>query len=139
MTEPKRGRGRPRREGADDEILTVALAMLREEGYGALTVDAVAERAGVAKTTVYRRWPSKGALVAAAIAPLAAQTQSNDAESIVAEAASLLELFTPPDGDVIEVLRAILAPRRERLAAIVGEEEADRRIGALLAQLLLIG
>lgn len=139
MTEPKRGRGRPRREGADDEILTVALAMLREEGYAALTVDAVAERAGVAKTTVYRRWPSKGTLVAAAIAPLAAQSESNDAESIVAEAASLLELFTPPDGDVIEVLRAILAPRRERLAALVGDEEADRRIGALLAKLLLIG
>lgn len=138
MTEPKRGRGRPRREGADDEILAVALAMLREEGYGALTVDAVAERAGVAKTTVYRRWPSKGALVAAAIAPLAAQSESNDAESIVAEAASLLGLFTPPDGDVIEVLRAILAPRRERLAALVGEEEADRRLGALLAKLLLI-
>lgn len=135
MTEPKRGRGRPRREGADDEILAVALAMLREQGYGSLTVDAVAERAGVAKTTVYRRWPSKGALVAAAIAPLAAE-QSGD---VVAEAESLLRLLTPADGDVLDVLRVILVPRRERLAAIVGEEEANRRIGALLAKLLLIG
>lgn len=135
MTEPKRGRGRPRREGADDEILAVALAMLREQGYGALTVDAVAERAGVAKTTVYRRWPSKGALVAAAIAPLAAE-ESGD---VVAEAESLLRMLTPADGDVLDVLRVILVPRRERLAAIVGEEEANRRIGALLAKLLLIG
>ncbi len=133
MTEPKRGRGRPRREGADDEILTVALAMLREQGYGALTVDAVAERAGVAKTTVYRRWPSKGALVAAAIAPLAAE-ESGD---VLAETESLLRLVTPAEGDIIDVLRAILAPRRERLRALVGQEEADRRIGALLAQLLL--
>ncbi len=61
-------RGRPRRAGADEEILTVALELLREKGYRDLNVDEVAERAGVAKTTVYRRWPTKGALVAAAIA-----------------------------------------------------------------------
>lgn len=130
MTEPKRGRGRPRREGADDEILTVALAMLREQGYAALTVDAVAERAGVAKTTVYRRWPSKGALIAAAIAPLAESTDPLD------EAESLLRLLAPAEGDVIDVVRAILGPRRARLAELVGQEEADRRLGALLIKTL---
>ena len=130
MTEPKRGRGRPRREGADDEILAVALAMLREQGYGALTVDAVAERAGVAKTTVYRRWPSKGALVAAAIEPLAVS------DDPAAEAESLLQLVTPVEGDVIDVLRAIVASRRARLAERVGEEEADRLLGALLVKTL---
>ena len=66
---PKRSRGRPRREGTDEEILSVARKLLAERGYRELTVDAVAERAGVAKTTVYRRWPSKGALVGAAIVP----------------------------------------------------------------------
>src|SRR5882672_5955709 len=65
----KRGRGRPRREGADEEILAIARTMLREKGYRDLTVDAVAEAVGVAKTTIYRRWPSKAALIAAAIAP----------------------------------------------------------------------
>lgn len=65
---PRRGRGRPRREGADEQILEVTLAVLEEKGYADLTVDEVAERTKVAKTTIYRRWPSKGALVAAAVA-----------------------------------------------------------------------
>ena len=64
---PRRGRGRPRREGADEQILDVTLAVLEEKGYTELTVDEVAERTKVAKTTIYRRWPSKGALVAAAM------------------------------------------------------------------------
>jgi AcrR family transcriptional regulator len=136
-TPPKRGRGRPRREGADDEILAVALAMLQDLGYGALTLDAVAERAGVAKTTIYRRWPSKGDLVAAAMAPLAAQSDADDADGIVNEAASLLRLFSPPDGDVLEVIAAILGPRHGRLRGLVGGEEADRLIGALLTRLLV--
>jgi len=65
---PRRGRGRPRREGADALILGMTLEVLEEKGYADLTVDEVAERTKVAKTTIYRRWPSKGALVAAAMA-----------------------------------------------------------------------
>jgi len=65
---PRRGRGRPRREGADAQILETTLAVLEEKGYTDLTVDEVAERTKVAKTTIYRRWASKGALVAAAVA-----------------------------------------------------------------------
>lgn len=64
---PRRGRGRPRREGADAQILETTLAVLEEKGYTDLTVDEVAERTKVAKTTIYRRWASKGALVAAAV------------------------------------------------------------------------
>ncbi|HEY4641198.1 MAG TPA: TetR/AcrR family transcriptional regulator [Thermoanaerobaculia bacterium] len=45
----------------------MTLAVLEEKGYSDLTVDEVAERTKVAKTTIYRRWPSKGALVAAAM------------------------------------------------------------------------
>ena len=126
MTE-KRGRGRPRREGADEEILAVTLEMLREIGYGALTVDAVAERAGVAKTTLYRRWPSKSALVAAAIAPF-----PNDADND-----ALLRLFRGAGADAIEVLAEILRPRHAKLSESIGEDEADRRIGALLTRLFV--
>lgn len=127
MTETKRGRGRPRREGADDQILGVALEMLREHGYGALTVDAVAERAGVAKTTVYRRWPSKSALIAAAVPP----TETLD------EAVTLLRLFEPAGPEAIEAVAAILRPHHARLRATVGETEADRLIGALLTRLFI--
>jgi AcrR family transcriptional regulator len=47
-------------------VLDATLAELGEVGYAALRIDAVAERAGVNKTTVYRRWGTKAALVATA-------------------------------------------------------------------------
>jgi AcrR family transcriptional regulator len=130
----KRGRGRPRREGADEEILAVARELLRERGYGAFTVDTIAERTGIAKTTIYRRWPSKGALVAAAIAP--AGGTSDDAEEIVRDTAALFALLGAIDGEAIDVLRAILAPRREQLRALVGDERADELLGALVMRVL---
>src|SRR5258706_9171378 len=61
---PRRGRGRPRRAEADAEILDAALAMLRAGGYRDLSLDEVARRAGTAKSSIYRRWPSKAALAA---------------------------------------------------------------------------
>jgi len=62
-----RGRGRPRRPEANAEILDAALAMLRPGGYRALSLDEVARRAGTAKSSIYRRWPSKAALAAAIV------------------------------------------------------------------------
>lgn len=48
------------------ELLEVTLALLQENGYDRLTVDAVAATARASKATVYRRWPSKAELVLAA-------------------------------------------------------------------------
>lgn len=53
------GRGRPRSEEADRAIIQAALDILASDGYHALTMEAVAARAGVAKTTVYRRFGSQ--------------------------------------------------------------------------------
>ena len=128
---PKRGRGRPRRAGADEEILTTALDMLRATGFHNLTVDAIAERTGIAKTTIYRRWPSKGALVAAAVAPLATPA---DGEDIARGTEELLRMLGEPDGEIVEVLRALLTPR---LHALGDDDSAHRTIGALLSRYLL--
>lgn len=126
-----RGRGRPRREGADEEILGVALEMLRKKGYRELTVDAVAERAGVAKTTIYRRWPTKGSLIAAAIAPIA-QTSANDPATVVRDTAALLDLIAGVDD--IEVLRAVIEQEHRRFA---DGALADRLLGELVIRRLL--
>lgn len=64
----KRAPGRPRSEHARLAILRNALQILAEHGFSAFTIEAVAERAGVGKTTVYRWWPNKGALIADAFA-----------------------------------------------------------------------
>jgi AcrR family transcriptional regulator len=47
-------------------VLDATLELLAEAGYGELSIERVADRAGVHKTTVYRRWPTKVDLVAAA-------------------------------------------------------------------------
>jgi AcrR family transcriptional regulator len=55
-------RGRPRSVEADRAILTATLELLAERGLDAMSIEEVAARAGVGKTTIYRRWPSKGLL-----------------------------------------------------------------------------
>jgi AcrR family transcriptional regulator len=67
VTEVASRPGRPRSAEVDRAITTATLDLLVDEGYSALTVEAVAARAGVGKTTVYRRWPSKELLVADAL------------------------------------------------------------------------
>ena len=56
-------RGRPRSERAHQAILDAANELLEERGFVDLTIDEIAQRAGVSKTTIYRRWPTKGTLV----------------------------------------------------------------------------
>ena len=65
--EPPLGRGRPRDAGRDTAIIDATLHVLTELGYEQMSVEAVAARAEVAKTTIYRRYPSKAALVMAAV------------------------------------------------------------------------
>jgi AcrR family transcriptional regulator len=60
-------RGRPRDPSADKAILAATFAQLVEVGYAGLSIEAVAAAAGVAKTTIYRRWPTKRELVVAAL------------------------------------------------------------------------
>lgn len=62
-----RSPGRPRDAQADQAIRDAALRLLGDVGYEAMTVEAVADRAGVGKATIYRRWPNKQELVLAAI------------------------------------------------------------------------
>jgi len=58
--------GRPRDANRDVAILDATLHLLTEVGYDQLSMESVAARAGVAKTTIYRRYDDKAALVAAA-------------------------------------------------------------------------
>lgn len=63
-------RGRPRDTEADGRILRAARDLLLSSGYAGLAIDEVAERAGVAKTTLYRRWPTKDHLAVAVYADM---------------------------------------------------------------------
>lgn len=62
-------RGRPRDAAIDDAVLQATRDLLVREGYAAVTMNAVARRAGTTKTALYRRWASKTELVHEAVLP----------------------------------------------------------------------
>lgn len=68
-TRAHRSQGRPRDRLVDVAIAGSVLALLREVGYNELTIEAVAQRAGVGHTSIYRRWPSKAHMVHEVVFP----------------------------------------------------------------------
>jgi AcrR family transcriptional regulator len=81
--ESPRRRGRPRRAEAREIILDATLELLAERGFQATTMDAIAERAGVGKNTIYRRWPTKDDLVVDAFAHFTAVVELRAGEGDV--------------------------------------------------------
>ncbi|WP_326657905.1 MULTISPECIES: TetR/AcrR family transcriptional regulator [unclassified Streptomyces] len=96
---PKPSRtGRPRSVAADEAILEATRASLVDLGWSKLTMGDVATRAGVAKTTLYRRWAGKNELVVDAVAVLFDELElpdlgslSADVQAVVLQFAALLE------------------------------------------------
>jgi AcrR family transcriptional regulator len=70
--------GRPRSSQASQAITAATLEELSSVGYEALTVEGVAQRAGVGKSTIYRRWPSKHELVLAALQEVQSEVPMED-------------------------------------------------------------
>ncbi|ETT64214.1 TetR family transcriptional regulator [Paenibacillus odorifer] len=56
-------RGRPRNVETEKSILTASYDLLLENGFGAVTVEKIADRAKVSKATIYKWWPNKAAVV----------------------------------------------------------------------------
>lgn len=88
-------RGRPRDPGNDAAILDAALDLFIERGARGTSIEAVAQRAGVAKLTVYRRWRSKEDLLMAALEharnpELDTEATERSVEDLVAFIAGLL-------------------------------------------------
>lgn len=85
--------GRPRSTTLDGEIRRAAMAVIRENGVSAMSLDEVAERAGVSKPTIYRRYAGKTELVVAAIveacAPQGPALVGNDLQDLI----GILEFF----------------------------------------------
>ena len=90
---PARAKGRPRKAGTDRAILDATREELAEHGWGGLTIGQVAARAGVAKTTLYRRWPSKNELVVDAVADLFDGLETADLGSLRADIEAVVHRF----------------------------------------------
>ena len=87
------GPGRPRDPATDEAILRATLELLGERGYARTSVEAVAERAGVSKPTIYLRYPSKAELATAAIAYLREQRPLPDSGSLRSDLIDELAAF----------------------------------------------
>lgn len=108
----RRDAGRPRGAGITAAVLGAVRAELAESGLDGLSVERVARRADVNKTTVYRRWPTREALVAAAMEGLLEEfADSPDTgrlhDDLRALTLPIAELASRPDG--IGLLRAALS------------------------------
>src|SRR5439155_4247349 len=104
-------------------IVDAALALCREHGYARVSIEAIAARAGVGKQTIYRWWPSKGAVVLEAFERVAA------------------EIPVPDTGDVASDMRPFLTDvvrlcadntYGPHLGARIGEPQHDPSVGAAL-------
>ncbi|MDH6133115.1 AcrR family transcriptional regulator [Kitasatospora sp. MAA4] len=90
---PHRAKGRPRSAAADRAILDATREALAEVGWGGLSIGQVALRAGVAKTTLYRRWPSKNELVMDAVATQLEELEVTDLGSLRADIEDVVAQF----------------------------------------------
>jgi len=86
MGEPTDARVRRSRE----RVLTAAFELLGESGVGGFAVDEVARRSGVAKTTIYRHWPTREALVLEAASRISAEQPVPDTGAVRADLTALL-------------------------------------------------
>ena len=71
-------------------VLTTAFDLLSESGVGGFTIDEVARRSGVAKTTIYRHWPSREALVIDAASRISAEQEVPDTGSLEDDVTAIL-------------------------------------------------
>jgi AcrR family transcriptional regulator len=130
--------GRTRDATIDDRILTVARRHLSVYGYERMSLAAVAQEAGTTRPALYRRWPGKAELAAAAVASITEEEQASPPTdpyaALVAEltdfqrgvsrpgrlslVGTMLQDTTEP-GVLTRYRARVVAPRRRRILAIL--------------------
>ncbi|MCE4050950.1 MULTISPECIES: TetR/AcrR family transcriptional regulator [Bacillaceae] len=102
-------RGRPRNVETHKAILSASYELLLENGFQAVTVDKIAERAQVSKATIYKWWPNKAAVIMesfldAATARLPVPDTGSALDNIVIHATNLTNFLTSREGTIITQL-----------------------------------
>lgn len=87
----KKSPGRPRSAASHQAMLKATLELLAEVGFEAMSIEAIATRAGVGKTTIYRRYSSKDELVADAIESMREEVLIPDTGSLWSDIDALIE------------------------------------------------
>jgi AcrR family transcriptional regulator len=125
------GFGRPRDERIDTEVVSAVLNSLRSGGYGAVTIDGIARKVKRARTSIYRRWPSKRHLVAYAVVSEMGDNPAADTgvlrQDLEAAVETLLNAFAGPLGQALAGLVADMAQDDQLAETIRKEVLAARR------------
>lgn len=118
--------GRPLSAELSEQLLTVAVDILADEGWGRLNSDRIAARARAGKAGIYRRWPTMAALARSAVGRFRLVTVPDDTGSLRGDLLGLLERWTRP------------LDREERaVASLVGAACHDEELRAGLDEALV--
>ncbi len=118
---PTRPPGRPRDEAVRNRIRAAALELLEEVGFANVTSDAIAERSGSSKATIYRWWPNKAAVL------MDAFVETITPELPIRETSTLAEWVTVH----LRLFAKVVEGRKGRLlAAVIAAAQNDPEVQA---------
>jgi|SRR5579863_62537 len=119
--------GRPRDARIDSEVVSAVIHALRNDGYRSVTIDGIARKVGRARTSLYRRWPSKRNLVAYAVVSEMGDRPTADTGSIRGDLESA----------VMTLMKAFAGPLGSALAGLVADMALDAELAASIRQQVL--
>ena len=148
MSESKPKRGRPRSIESHQAILETTLSLLAEVGFDAMSIEAIANRAGVGKTTIYRRYAGKEELVAAAIESIREEVVIADTGSLWGDLDAIIETaaqttLSPLGRQAVAMIissastnsqfaqlywKTYLQPRRQAFAVVIDRAKARNEV-----------
>lgn len=121
----------PRRVKSRQRVLAAAVDLLREEGHAGLTIEAVAARSGVAKTTIYRQFADREELHLAAVHSVGCQIAMAHTADLIADVAafcqSLNQMLRTSDFGALLPTALDGAERSESFAGMMHEVGVQRR------------
>lgn len=144
----KKSPGRPRSAASHQAILRAALELLSEAGFEAMSIEAIATRARVGKTTIYRRYSSKDELIADAIENIREEVLISDTGSLWSDIDALIEnaaqiTLTSLGQQTVSMIissassnprfaqiywEKYLAPRRQSFATVIERAKARKEV-----------
>lgn len=144
--------GRPRSTEVDHRIQSAALTLFAEGGRAAVSFDQVARRTGVSRTTIYRRWDTREALIAAALQSFRAEAEAGLEDWAQRPLEEILDLFVeraaaalqdpfarnllrqlvalgPDGGEITQTyLVEMFVPRRDAFSEKIRQAQVDGQI-----------
>ncbi len=113
--------GRPRSESTKHAILAASYELLLEQGFQSITIEGIADRAGVSKTTIYKWWPNKAAVV------LDGYFSATQSMVQIPDTGSVKEdLFL----QVHQLATFIMSPKGKVIADLIAEGQFDDNVAA---------